>query len=417
MAGEKIKTIRDPLTHKLVDVSDVIEIIDTPQFQRLGRIKQLGYANLVYRGANHTRFEHCIGVYDRTREYCRKFGLGPEVAVAGLTHDVLHSAFSHMGEMALNFYTKKSHDERLDHLYAMKDRIGERYDFKKIVGIFERKDPAWRVIWPILGTDKQDYICRDLNACGFPVVETAGFVEYSCYDKKEGICFDVKQSEWLMGFMESWWKAHQEIYFRKKNILVKEQLVRALYHALESGQLKEAELLDSYDSHVEEILFRSEKQVLEWIPSPKELMRGIIENRGGYSTVISIKNEGRGKLERKAGKLIDVAELSPPDIKKLEQRLEGVRIIEKEQEISEALGYHVLICPIYTIDRLIPKDVTLDLADEGRRSTLFAEFPKFKEFLLEKMSSHYATRIAVPEGKRKDAFGKSRQVYGILGLS
>lgn len=73
-------------------------IIDTPTFQRLRRIKQLGLASLVYPGAEHSRFSHSLGVAHLTGEILRKAvgsGLvGEDEATlhnpAGLLHDAGH---------------------------------------------------------------------------------------------------------------------------------------------------------------------------------------------------------------------------------------------------------------------------------------------------------------------------------------
>lgn len=64
----KPQRIRDPL-HNLIAFDEkqfdqaLWRVIQTPDFQRLRRIKQLGFSELVYPGATHTRFSHSLGVY------------------------------------------------------------------------------------------------------------------------------------------------------------------------------------------------------------------------------------------------------------------------------------------------------------------------------------------------------------------
>ena len=93
--------------HKNIPVDIILcNIIDTPEFQRLRNIKQLGMGNNVFIGATHTRFEHSIGV----AHLCGALISGikikqPElhisdrdvilVKVAGLLHDIGHACFSH----------------------------------------------------------------------------------------------------------------------------------------------------------------------------------------------------------------------------------------------------------------------------------------------------------------------------------
>lgn len=68
----KTQRIRDPL-HNIINFEEnefenmIWELISTPSFQRLRRVKQLGFSHLVYPGASHTRFAHSIGVFHTAR--------------------------------------------------------------------------------------------------------------------------------------------------------------------------------------------------------------------------------------------------------------------------------------------------------------------------------------------------------------
>jgi putative nucleotidyltransferase with HDIG domain len=98
----------------------LIELIDTPEFQRLRRIKQLGAAQLVFPGAEHSRFCHSLGVaflakrvFDRLREDPNlPSGLDFDetrrvVLAAGLLHDIGHGPFSHLFERT---FSQKHHE-------------------------------------------------------------------------------------------------------------------------------------------------------------------------------------------------------------------------------------------------------------------------------------------------------------------
>ncbi|XP_059189190.1 deoxynucleoside triphosphate triphosphohydrolase SAMHD1-like [Centropristis striata] len=101
------KVINDPI-HGHVELHPLlIKIIDTPQFQRLRHIKQLGGAYHVYPGASHNRFEHSIGVAHLAGELAKALEEKQEelkitdrdvlcVQIAGLCHDLGHGPFSHL---------------------------------------------------------------------------------------------------------------------------------------------------------------------------------------------------------------------------------------------------------------------------------------------------------------------------------
>jgi uncharacterized protein len=117
MVRGKPQRIRDPI-HDLIEFDGSAfeqvcwEALQTRPFQRLRRIKQLGFSDLVYPGATHSRFAHSVGVFHTARQLVgvleRK--LGPEIItarantakIAALLHDVGHGPFSHSFEDALN---------------------------------------------------------------------------------------------------------------------------------------------------------------------------------------------------------------------------------------------------------------------------------------------------------------------------
>jgi HD superfamily phosphohydrolase len=108
--------IRDPI-HDLIEFNDqrfeqmCWQLIQTPAFQRLRRIKQLGFSELVYPGATHSRFSHSIGVFHTARNLAdmiaRDRGTAfdsrrsQEAIAAALLHDLGHGPFSHAFEDVL----------------------------------------------------------------------------------------------------------------------------------------------------------------------------------------------------------------------------------------------------------------------------------------------------------------------------
>src|SRR3954470_21495055 len=102
------KVFKDPV-HRYVHVRDLAiwDLIGTKEFQRLRRIKQLGTTFLTFHGAEHSRFNHSLGVYEIVRRIVDdSFSGRPEwddserlvVLCAALLHDLGHGPFSHAFE-------------------------------------------------------------------------------------------------------------------------------------------------------------------------------------------------------------------------------------------------------------------------------------------------------------------------------
>ena len=84
--------IRDSIHGDLHLTDFELKILDTVEMQRLRRIKQLGFTNLVYPGANHTRFEHSIGTMNLGSKLSEELGLENDeielIRASALLHDI-----------------------------------------------------------------------------------------------------------------------------------------------------------------------------------------------------------------------------------------------------------------------------------------------------------------------------------------
>ncbi|MEA3558090.1 MAG: HD domain-containing protein [Candidatus Thermoplasmatota archaeon] len=96
------KIINDPV-HGTIRISGpLLDLASTPEVNRLNQIRQLGLAYLVFPGAQHTRFEHSMGVSHVAGLLGRALGIDKEeislIQTAGLLHDLGHGPFSHTME-------------------------------------------------------------------------------------------------------------------------------------------------------------------------------------------------------------------------------------------------------------------------------------------------------------------------------
>ncbi len=167
--------IIDPI-HDFIRVYDhELEIIDNPIFQRLRRIRQLSGAHLTYPGAQHTRFEHSLGVMHIASQAggaLKEKGILKSddieiLRLAGLLHDIGHGPFSHLFE-EITQQKKISHEDFGKNL-ILKSVIGDTlskngYD-KKLISKIAFGESKYQYLNEIvsgyLSADMMDYLLRD----------------------------------------------------------------------------------------------------------------------------------------------------------------------------------------------------------------------------------------------------------------
>ncbi|TJY38587.1 HD domain-containing protein [Cohnella pontilimi] len=112
------KVFKDPVHHSVfIQDPTIWKLIDTPEFQRLRRIRQLGTSYMTFHGAEHSRFSHSLGVYEITRKIISQFERNgypdwPQEErlvslCAALLHDVGHGPFSHSLEQVFGTHHEK----------------------------------------------------------------------------------------------------------------------------------------------------------------------------------------------------------------------------------------------------------------------------------------------------------------------
>ena len=170
------KVLKDPV-HSYIHINyEVVwNCLDSKEFQRLRRIRQLGGDFQVYPTAEHSRFSHSLGVYEIVRRMVTEIkSLSMElseydkicVMLAGLLHDVGHGPFSHAFEHITNHshedYTAKiilGETELNQVLTEVSPRLPE-----DIVSIIEHNHPndiLNQIISGQLDADRMDYLLRD----------------------------------------------------------------------------------------------------------------------------------------------------------------------------------------------------------------------------------------------------------------
>ena len=167
----KIKIFNDPVYGfiSFPKPSILLDVIDHPYFQRLRRISQTGMTNLVYPGANHTRFHHALGAYHLTTkaiEVLRQKGVdisheeAEGVCLAVLMHDMGHGPFSHALENTIiNF-----HHEKLSLAFMEALNVHFNGKLETAIQIFTDVHPKkflYQLVSGQLDMDRLDYLIRD----------------------------------------------------------------------------------------------------------------------------------------------------------------------------------------------------------------------------------------------------------------
>ena len=153
----------------------IVSLIDTPEFQRLRRIRQLGLAYFAYQSAEHSRFTHSLGAFHLAARIVAKLRLAYDiplrsqtaVRVAALLHDIGHGPFSHVIESILGF-----HHERftIEAVLSTETHVGKLLrDYSQdlatdvadmISGDFRPLALA-QLVSSQLDVDRMDYLLRD----------------------------------------------------------------------------------------------------------------------------------------------------------------------------------------------------------------------------------------------------------------
>jgi HD superfamily phosphohydrolase len=167
----KLKILNDPIYGFIqIPNSLIFDIIEHPYFQRLRRISQMGFSNLVYPGANHTRFHHALGCIHLMQKAIRvlrfkQIEITKEeekaLCIAILLHDIGHGAFSHALEHSIVHGI--SHEEiSLKFMKKLNDEFDGKLDLA--IEIFEgnyHRKFFYQLISSQLDIDRLDYLKRD----------------------------------------------------------------------------------------------------------------------------------------------------------------------------------------------------------------------------------------------------------------
>ncbi len=236
----------------------VLELINSPTLQRLKYIDQAGYRplwvkpNVKIDELDHTRFAHSVGVYLLLYKYKASI----EEQIAGLIHDVSHSAFSHCIDYVLETGSQKEHNsqDNFFEVYVKRTEIPdilEKYGFDPEYILNEENFPLKEKKLPDLCADRIDYSLK----------EAMIFEELD--EKTKDYLLDnliVENNNWLFKNLESA-KKFAEVFFTMNSVYYSAFEAAVMFRAV--GDYLKYALQKSY--LLQEDLYTTDQAVLDKI--------------------------------------------------------------------------------------------------------------------------------------------------------
>ena len=255
--------VRDPLWGHIYLVEGFHALLDTPAFQKLRWIMQLGPAHLVYPGATHTRSAHSLGVYhlsvrllhallsrgaclSSNAERIRSF------FAAALLHDVGHFPFTHaLKELPLEDHEALSASLILaEPLRSALGRSGCDPEFsaaivnQELVSSDKELNFFRSLLSGVLDPDKLDYLNRDARYCGVPYgAQDIDFIfSRLSVAPEKGLVIDSRGISSIEALLFAKYLMYRSVYWHRDVRSATAMVKRALWMALESGEIANGDL-------------------------------------------------------------------------------------------------------------------------------------------------------------------------------
>ena len=262
MSGKK-KFIRDSVYGDINLSEFEVKVMDMPQFQRLRRIKQLGLISLIYPGATHTRFEHCLGTMNLGSKLAEELELDQDdvelIRISALLHDIGHGPFSHVSEGVLSF----PHEELTRYVVtqtSMRDLLEEKFDVNEIADIINGKGHLGPIVSGELDVDRMDYLLRDSHNTGV----SYGIIDYeriiSNLKLEDGLILDIKGVQAAEGALVSRYFMYPSVYQHHTTRIVNSMFRRALQKTFDEKIIDEHEIYRYDDSDITSMFRNSENE-------------------------------------------------------------------------------------------------------------------------------------------------------------
>ena len=299
----------------------MLSIVDTPEFKRLHNLRQLGVAYIVYPSANHTRFEHSLGVAHLAKlliknlqtnqpELCINNNQVELVQIAGLIHDLGHGPFSHLWDEYMLENDDDEHEERGIKIFkTMVQKYTLPFTSQEVNQIVEMVNPSeakkLNFLYQIVANkmcgidvDKIDYLQRDSYHVGFGVNNKFERLITMCrvveYNGHQVLGWPMKLQNEILNLFNLRYRLHKQVY-NHHSVKAAEYLVYSMLLEIKQNRTSE-DLYNMYgwnDSIINIPLSDNHKKCLNSLYMrrlPKMLGEQIISVNDN-SSISSIENQ------------------------------------------------------------------------------------------------------------------------------
>ncbi|KAH9490948.1 SAM domain and HD [Bulinus truncatus] len=366
------KIFNDPIHGHIVLHPVCLAIIDTPEFQRLRNIKQLGMCYYVYPGASHNRFEHSLGVCYLAGQFARTLqknqlylGITEKdilcVEIAGLCHDLGHGPFSHVFDGLFipaicpdNFWThEKASLDMFDFMIqnnglkegVLKGVLDEKdilfikemiygpldKNIKELKGREKHKHYLYEIVSNKrngIDVDKWDYFARDCHHLGiknnFDHNRYMKFARVLHYDNEWQICIRDKEISNLYNMFYTRFTLHKTAYQHRVTKTLEVMLTHALVKANEDLKIT----VDGQDLKMSDCI--EKKNMLAYCQLTDSVLFKILESRVETEKMKEAQDIIQRILKRKLYTLIYESD-----------SLDSVTFTKKEDEIKKEIAKKV----------------------------------------------------------------------------
>lgn len=277
--------VRDAVHGDLYLTREELAILDTPQMQRLRGVRQLGTAYLVFPGAQHSRFEHSMGVAEMARrmieaiqrnaeaEPASLLGIPPReeriIRLAAIVHDCTHIPYGHGIEDQTGLFPRHDSPYRYEERFSERTELGRALRsigaLEEVMGVLCPGAPGVRrvpnywvqILSDTIDADVFDYLRRDALFTGLNLHYDPRVLSHFKVDRASGNLFvDLAKHRMLredilsevIRVLEARYYFSERVYYHHAKVAAGALLAKAVELAVGSGALGEADFYDATDS-------------------------------------------------------------------------------------------------------------------------------------------------------------------------